>query len=223
MSYGALLTDQNGVPFYIDGTRPLTLVNKVVINFTGSTGQVQSRDLYNNDGVPRFVFIQSNNSNVNSAEWLVLENGIWKLYSTIGTKTVTVYIFGYANQPLPASGWGIAIWDASGNCILTNESKVLKNVTKLGDISNPNNSGYTINTTLGGGWAVAPTFTGILTAVDNSSGQPRPIVIPFYSSAYFDGANTVLNSHARYSTTGISSPSYSNARNNLVAINVSGY
>ncbi|MDQ1226451.1 hypothetical protein QE443_002612 [Pantoea ananatis] len=32
MSFGALLTDSQGVPFYIDGTRPLTLVNKVVFS-----------------------------------------------------------------------------------------------------------------------------------------------------------------------------------------------
>jgi len=91
MGYGALLTDAQGVPFYIDGTRPLTLINNFVINVPGdNSGTVYSQDLYNNDGAVRFVFLQSNSSNAFSAEWLQLDNNVWRFYSSRIAKTVTV-------------------------------------------------------------------------------------------------------------------------------------
>lgn len=184
MGYGALLTDEQGVPFYIDGTRPLTLINKLTFNVNNS-GTVNTLDLYQNDGAVRFVFIQSNGSDIYKSEWLQLDGNTWRLYATSGTRTVTVFIFGYANQIPPA--WGIAIWDASGNCILTNESKVLRDVTQLGDVTNANASGYLYTGTLGGSWAIAPAYTGLFSGVDNSTGQPRPVNIPFYGSAYTCG------------------------------------
>ena len=222
MGYGALLTDAQGVPFYIDGTRPLTLINKIVINVPGdNSGTVYSQDLYNNDGAVRFVFLQSNSSSAFSAEWLQLENNVWRFYSSRTAKTVTVFIFGYANQPVPA--WGVAIYDATGACILTNESKVLRDVRQVGDVTNDAASGYKIDTTVSGSWAVAPVFTGILNGVDNSTGQPRPIVAYFYSSAYFDGANTRITSHADRSTAGLTSATYSNARNTITYVNTARY
>ena len=220
MAYGALLTDEQGVAFFVDGTRPLTLINKITINVPGASG-VTSQVLYANDGAVRYVFVQSNSSNVYAAEWMEMVGGNWVLYTTGGSRTVTVYIFGYANQPVPA--WGIAIWDASGNCILTNESKVLREVTSLGDVTNPNASGNNYSGTLGGNWAVACAFTGALNAVDNSTGQPRPIVINFYSSAYYNGSQTLISSHSNGSTAGTSSPVYTNMRNTLTAINVARY
>jgi len=224
MAYGAMLTDQMGVPFYIDGTRPLTLISRITINVPGdNNGTVYSQALYNNDGAVRFTFMQSNNSSSISAEWLQLDNNVWTFYSTRSTKTVTVFIFGYANQPLPASGWGIAIWDANGNCILTNESKVLREVTPLGNVTDDNSSGYKLSTTLSGSWAIAPNYTGILNAVDNSTGQPRPVVLQFYASAYNNGTSTLINSHSHGSTAGISNPTYTNARNTITAINVARY
>lgn len=222
MAFGAMLTDQQGVPFYIDGTMPLTLINRIVINVPGdNSGTVYTQPLYANDGAVRFVFMQSNNSNTGSAEWMQLDNNVWTFYSTRSSKTVTIFIFGYAYQPVPS--WGIAIYDGAGNCVLTNESKVLKGVTKIGDVTNASASGYNINTTLGGSWAVAPAFTGILTAVDNSTGQPRPVVIWYWASAYFNGSSTQISSHTHGSGAGVQNPSYSNARNALTVIDVNKY
>lgn len=222
MGYGALLADAQGVPFYIDGTRPLTLINKVVINVPGdNSGTVYSQDLYSNDGAVRFVFIQSNSGISTSAEWLMLENGVWRFYSSRTAKTVTVFIFGYALQPVPA--WGVAIYDSSGSCILTNESKVLRDVRQNGDVTSDAASGYKIDITVSGSWAVAPAFTGLLSAVDNSTGQPRPIVVYYYSNAYFDGVNTRITSHADRSAAGITGASYSNARNALTYVDTSRY
>lgn len=222
MGFGALLTDQQGVPFYIDGTRPLTLVNKFVIAVPGdNNGTIYSQQLYANDGAVRFVFMQSDSNNMAAAEWMQIDNNVWTFYATRTARNVTVYVFGYANQPVPA--WGIAIWDASRNCILTNESKVLRDVTQLGDVTDPNASGYLLNTTLSGSWAIAPAYTGILNAVDNSTGQPRPVVLRYYGNAYYNGSTTKISSHSHGSTAGVSSASYSNARNTLIAVNVARY
>lgn len=222
MGFGALLTDQQGVPFYIDGTRPLTLINKIVINVPASSGgTVYSQAVYNNDGAVRFVFMQSNSSESTAAEWLQLDNNVWTFYATLRPRTVTLFVFGYANQPVPA--WGIAIWDASGDCILTNESKVLRDVTQLGDVTNDNASGYKLSATLSGSWAVAPAMTGILNAVDNSTGQPRPVVILLWANAFFDGSNTVISTHSNGSSAGVSSAVYTSARNILTAVNTSRY
>lgn len=220
MSYGALLTDEQGVPFYIDGTRPLTLISKIAVSIPSSSG-VFSRDLYANDGQVRFVFIQSNSSDGAKAEWLQMESGVWRLYASGGSRTVTVYIFGYANQPVPA--WGIAIWDANGNCILTNESKVLKDVVQLGDISSDSTSGYRISNTRSGSWAIAPTYTGVFNGVDNSTGQPRPVVNTYYASAYYNGSSTVISSHTNGSLAGTTGGTYTNARNTITAVNVANY
>lgn len=222
MGFGALLTDQQGVPFYIDGTRPLTLINKFVIKVPGdNNGTVYSQQLYTNDGAVRFVFMQSDSGNTAAAEWMQIDNNVWTFYATRTARNVTVYVFGYANQPVPT--WGIAIWDASGNCILTNESKVLRDVTQLGDVTNPNASGYLLNTTLSGNWAVAPAFTGIISAVDNSTGQPRPVVIWYWGNAYYNGSTTLISSHTHGSASGVTGASYSNARNTLTAVNVARY
>ncbi|MDI6536318.1 hypothetical protein QMA77_05125 [Pantoea ananatis] len=224
MSFGALLTDSQGVPFYIDGTRPLTLVNKVVFSVP-SPGGLRSIDLYPNDGVIRFVFIQDNaGTTSNYCSWLQMDSNTWRLYMNYQAGTsVTVFIFGYANQPVPA--WGVAIWDAQNNCILTNESKVLRDVTSLGDQSSDTNSGFRFTGTLAGSWAVAPFWSGLFTGVDNSTGQARPVSATFYLAAHFNGSQTFLRSGIGQGSVdgNVSNPSYSNSRCLLTCINVDKY
>lgn len=217
--YGAMLTDSQGVPFYVGGTRPLTLLSKTTYSIPGSSS-TNSWNLYQNDGAVRFTFIQSNGSDATKAEWLQLDAGIWKLYATGGTRNVTVYIFGYKTQPVPK--WGVAIYNESGECILTNESKVLKDVREFGNPASDSQSGYNIDVSLSGSWAVAPTYTGIFAGVDNSTGQPRPIVIVFYAAAVVSGGNTKITSHTAGSGAGTGG-SYANARNTITAIDVSKY
>lgn len=225
MSFGAMLTDAQGVPFYIDGTRPLTLINKVTYTVPAGGG-LGSIDLYQNDGVMRFVFLQDNGPATGTGcSWLQLDNGVWRLYvnGTSGTLT-TAYIFGYANQPVPE--WGIALFDAQNNCILTNESKVLKDIQVFGDQSNNNTSGYLYSGTINGSWAVSPYFSGIFSGVVNAGGQLRPVSAFYYLAAHYNGTQTVLKSGIGQggSPDGtVQSPSYVNSRCLLTAINVAGY
>lgn len=65
MSYGAMLTDSAGVPFYIGDTMPLTLLEKRVLSVPAASGSGAVINLFNNDGVIRFVFVNSNGAQGN--------------------------------------------------------------------------------------------------------------------------------------------------------------
>jgi len=226
MSYGGLLADGTGVPFYIADTMPITLLEKRVLNVPAASGNGSIQDLFANDGVIRFVFVNSNGAQGanDTCEALILNQTAnrWQLWCRGGSRTVNVFIFGYQFQPIPA--WGIQFNDAQGRCILTNETKVLKDVQNLGDSNDPNNSGYVMNTTLAGQWAVAPVYTGYFSGVNNSTGQPIPVVAQFCSSARFNGSTTQITSGYQGNIdASTSNATYSNYRNRITAINVSRY
>lgn len=225
MGYGALLADANGVPFYIENTSPLSLIEKRVIGIPGNGGGDFRTLLFNNDGAIRFVFVNSGSpqGDGTACQALLLNNdNNWYLRSNSPGQTVNVYIFGYQFQPVPA--WGIQINDAQGRCILTNETKVLRDVQAIGNPADPNNSGFVLNTTLGGNWAIAPAMTGYFAGVINQGNQPRPVVASYYSDARFNGSTTQIRSgFIGNIESGVSNATYSNYRNRLTAINVSRY
>lgn len=220
MSYGALLTDANGVPFYIEDTMPLSLIEKR--NITASTGLI---DLFTSDGSVRYVFVYSNapqGGGLVTCEALEVSGNVWRLRVAGPTRTLSIFIFGYQFQPIPT--WGIQINDAQGRCILTNETKVLRDVQSIGDSSNPNNSGYVMNQTLNGEWAIAPVYTGYFTGVINQSNMPRPVVAQFASSARFNGSTTqIASGYIGNVDSSAVSVTYSNYRNRITAINVARY
>lgn len=226
MAFGALLADASGVPFYIADTMPLSLLEKRVLSVPAVSGNGSVQDLFANDGVIRFVFVNSNGAqNTNdTCEALVLNqtNNRWELHCRGGARTVNAFIFGYQFQPIPA--WGIQINDSQGRCILTNETKVLRDVQNVGDSTNANNSGYLINTNLSGQWAIAPVFTGYFAGVNNSSGQPMPVVAQYCSSARYNGSTTQIVSGFLGNIDGsASNATWYNYRNRITAINVARY
>ena len=220
MAYGALLTDANGVPFYIGDTMPITLIEKRTV--TASVGLL---DLFTSDGSVRYVFVNSNTpqgGGLVTCEALEVSGNAWRLRLAGPTRAINIYIFGYQYQPIPS--WGIQINDEQGRCILTNETKVLRDVQNIGDSTNPNNSGYVLNTTLNGQWAVAPVYTGYFSGVNNSTGQPIPVVAQFASSARFNGSTTqVANGYIGNVDGSASNATWYNYRNRLTAINVARY
>lgn len=225
MAYGTLLTDGVGVPFYIADTMPITLLEKRVVTVGPSSGGGGLLDLYSNDGAIRFVFVSSNGaqgSNKDTCEALELSGGVWRLRYAGAARQISIYIFGYQFQPVPA--WGIQINDAQGRCILTNETKVLRDVQNLGDSSVATSSGYQFSTTLSGEWAVAPAYTGYFAGVNNSSGQPIPIVAQFACSARFNGSTTqIASGYIGNLDSNASNATWSNYRNRITAINVARY
>lgn len=220
MAFGAILTDANGVPFYIGDTMPLTLLEKRTI--TAGAGLF---DLFTGDGSPRYVFVNSNGAqgtSLSTCEALEISGNLWRLRTAGAVRQINIFIFGYQFQPIPA--WGIQINDAQGRCILTNETKVLRDVQNLGDSTVATSSGYQFSTTLTGQWAVAPVYTGYFSGVNNSSGQPIPIIAQFASSARFNGSTTQVASGYIGTVDGsASNPSYTNYRNRITAINVARY
>jgi hypothetical protein len=226
MAYGAMLTDSAGIPFYIGETMPLTLLEKRVLNVPAVSGSGTVINLFNNDGAIRFIFTNSNASQGNglsTSEALELSGGVWSLRSAGPARNVNVYIFGYQFQPVP--GWGIQINDSQGRCILTNETKVLRDVQKLGDEGADSGSGLNANFTLSGEWAVAPVYTGNYTGTVSQGGQVYPVVAQYASSARFNGSNTQITSGyiGNLNTGGGGTGTLTNYRNRLVAVNVQRY
>lgn len=226
MAYGAMLTDSAGIPFYIGDTMPLTLLEKRVLNVPAVSGSGTVINLFNNDGAIRFIFTNSNASQGNglsTCEALELSGGVWSLRCAGPARTVNVYIFGYQFQPVPA--WGIQINDSQGRCILTNETKVLGDVQKLGDEGTDAGSGLNTNFTLSGEWAVAPVYTGNYTGTVSQGGQVYPVVAQYASSARFNGSNTQITSGyiGNLNTGGGGTGTLTNYRNRLVAVNVQRY
>lgn len=114
---------------------------------------------------------------------------------------------------------GMAIWDAAGKLVLTNESRVLSDLQTIGTPGA--NGGINIDQTLSGPWAVAPAQLGQSIVVNNSTRPPTIYTINAYSACRFDGANTRINAgdlhwhrlSGRVTNTGIS----------LTAINTAAY
>ncbi|WIL43124.1 hypothetical protein QPJ96_06110 [Pantoea agglomerans] len=226
MSYGAMLTDSAGIPFYIGDTMPLTLLEKRVLSVGSASGSGAVINLFNNDGTIRFVFVNSNGAQGNAqstCEALELSGGVWSLRCAGAARTVNVFIFGYQFQPVPA--WGIQINDAQGRCILTNETKVLRDVQKLGNEGSDADSGFQANFTLNGEWAVAPAYTGSYVGTVSQGGQVYPVVAQYASSARFNGSTTQITSGyiGNLNTGGGGSGTLTNYRNRLVAVNIQRY
>lgn len=226
MSYGAMLTDSAGIPFYIGDTMPLTLLEKRVLSVGSASGSGAVINLFNNDGTIRFVFVNSNGAQGNAqstCEALELSGGVWSLRCAGAARTVNVYIFGYQFQPVPA--WGIQINDSQGRCILTNETKVLRDVQKLGNEGSDADSGFQANFTLNGEWAVAPAYTGSYVGTVSQGGQVYPVVAQYASSARFNGSTTQITSGyiGNLNTGGGGSGTLTNYRNRLVAVNIQRY
>lgn len=218
--YGAYLTDQQGNPYYILDTMPLCLISKQSFTRTASNGVI---DIHDNDSVFRMVFCRSNIAGVSFYYALNTTTGKYAIFSSgPGTYTIDVYVFGYQYQTPPT--FGIAIWDAAGRCVMTNETKVMRGVEVVGNQTVESNSGYNVNTTLAGDWAVAPDVMGYFTGVINQGGQVYPVRAVAYTSACKSGNNTVIKSEfVGDSGSGASNVQFINHRNTIKAINVSMY
>jgi hypothetical protein len=88
--------------------------------------------------------------------------------------TGTAYVYFFSIFPQTKPDYGLAVWDASGTLILTNETRTLSDVVTLGTAGVDASSGYNINTTLAGKWACMPAMLGLITGVISAGGQPSP-------------------------------------------------
>ncbi len=223
MAFGAMLSDTEGNPFYIDDTMPLCLISKQQLTLDTSGGTWSSASIHANDGSIRFVFWDSPNSDTYAYYQLNKTTNTWQIAAaskTASVFTVNVYIFGYKYQTPPK--WGMAIWDANKNCIITNETKVLRGVTPVGT-EGSESSGYNIDTNLVGRWAIAPVLTGMVAGVINS-GVIRPWSATYYGSSYFNGSVTRIRSVPTDTASGgVQNITYYNTRTRIMAVDISRY
>lgn len=221
-NYGAFLTDQQGNPYYVLDTLPLCLIEKKTFNITGGRG---ISVIHPNDSTFRLVFCRTNVAGSSFSYYLdTVTTGNYVVDSRGAASgfTLDVYVFGYQYQTPPK--YGIAIWDAAGRCVITNETKVLRGAEVVGNQADPNASGYNATATLVGEWAVAPDVMGSFNGVINQGGQVYPIQAIAYTSAYKSGSSTVMKSEfVGDSGSGASNVQFYNRRNTIKAINVSMY
>lgn len=225
--FGAMLTDSAGVPFYIMDTLPISLIDHRVYSIGGGGSGSKVADLYGSNQM-YFTFVNCIYGDVErdtNAENIFFNpsTGIFELWASGAARTIHVYIFGFKYQ-IP-SGYGLQVNDDQGRCVITHDTKVLKNVQKLGDQNNPQASGMNLRADLAGNWAIAPADMGYFAGVINQAGQPMPIVSRYVSSARFDGSTTRVrvgifgNTSAGSGATGTTT----NYRTTLTAVDVNNY
>ncbi|MFD2022208.1 hypothetical protein ACFSKS_27355 [Pseudocitrobacter faecalis] len=83
----------------------------------------------------------------------------------------------------------MAIWDANGKCILTNETRILTDLTQIGVPGGSANNGVNINYTMAGKYAIVPQAAGYRVAVSSSGTLQTPIGM----CCYYNGTNTLIS------------------------------
>lgn len=132
--------------------------------------------------------------------------------------TLTAYIFAIFPQTLPE--WGMAIWDASGKLVLTNESRVLSDLVTIGTPGN--NGGINIDQTLSGSYAVCPGILGATLIQVMVQGQPQVIAATAYTGCRFNGSSSRISAASSSNASG-SVVGNTNNGNTIIAIKTDAY
>lgn len=222
--YGAILTDQNGNLWSTPQTTPMSLVQKTSVNVNArSYGTV----LPVNNNSPFMVCAHSDTFGV--CFYIRFVNGSFTFVAEMAEAVqgnignITIYSFGYViPQPVPA--WGIAIWNEQGQCILTNETKLIPPPVGYGTVGDPNNTGLRVDVTIPGKWAVIPKLTGNIVGVINSGGVIRPFSSDYMATAQYNGSTTRIYSAANRQASGqVQNISYPNTNDPVFAMDVSRF
>ncbi|MBU4683253.1 hypothetical protein KC222_14665 [Cedecea davisae] len=184
MSWGMLLTTNDGNTFITDESTPISLLGRysssgsrsVTINITVNTDDiVLPFCVSTGDTFFSYSLIGSSLSVTASSNT-----------SDEAVFTFTCYVFTTREQPLPR--WGMAIWDKNGKCILTNETRVLTDIVTIGT-KGASPSGLTLSDTRPGKWAILPELSGFYIGVY----QQRPFQIGVGFAAKYDGSTTKIH------------------------------
>ncbi|WP_414146872.1 hypothetical protein ACMGGR_11250 [Erwinia sp. BNK-24-b] len=223
-TWGAMLTDSAGVPFYIDDTMPLCLISAQTYTMNLNGGTVTSQEIHPNDGAVRFVFVNSPDDNVYFWYTFDSSTSTWRIYASCkgaSTFRLNVYIFGYQYQTPPK--WGVAIWDAQGRCVITNETRVLRGINPVG-MEGADSAGFNTDVTMSGNFAVAPSILGALTGTVSAGGQVRPYAANYYTSAYFNGSTTRIRAiPADTASEGLQNATYTNFKTRVLSADMGKY
>lgn len=220
--YGVMLSLDNGNPFITPDSTPMTLYTKTAVasTFNGDFNNASSAvNIVNHKaGV---VFART------SAPAMITATKSGNLFTVAASNyrrsAFTLECYFFAIVPLSAPQWGIAIWDAAGTLVLTNESKVM---TDLATVGTPGaaTGGVNIDTIWAGKWAVNPMWLGSVLIHAGSAPGGQPIIqnVNVGTGCFDDSGGT----HFRGQTSTTASGSTIGTTNSgivLTAINVSAY
>lgn len=223
--FGILLSVGSGQPFITPVSVPMSMKSKVVANSSSVSGGSQSAVIsipWDNTW-PAMIFVRSNVAG--TILGTSKKNGV---LSASGANisgnafTLTAYFFGIFPQSAPA--WGLCVWDAAGNVVLSNETRVLSDLVTVGDPSIASQSGVGMDITLGGAYAVCPVIHGSTLFQNTNAGTGQPIIVNVEgrTSAAFNGSTTRFTA-APTQYPGGNPVGYTDTRCTLVAINTSAY
>ncbi|MEX3021478.1 hypothetical protein AB4K05_17955 [Kluyvera sp. STS39-E] len=219
MSYGILLATSSGEVWVSPESIPLALLAKksvTISNPSAVTSVTQSYDV--NQPIIPFVY-----TTAEGALWANISNGVCTVsltHAVAGTR-MDVYFFSIFPQPLPE--YGLAIWDANEVCILTNETKTLADLVKVGGSGTASDNGINTNTLKAGKWGCIPEYLGIAVGVINDP-YPRPWQSNIRVIARREGTGTRIIAYSDAgSSTGVSNVSFTNGHGNVVVTQVDMY
>ncbi|QBQ80873.1 hypothetical protein MM01_00038 [Escherichia phage vB_EcoS_MM01] len=191
--YGAII-DVNGNPFITPASTPFCLYRKYTFQSSGdSAAHSVTQYLPFNSSYPVSVFIKTSapGQGVAVIAYNITEGPNAGTIYINGTNyagqsfTLTAYVFAIFPQNLP--DWGMAIWDAKGDLVLTNESKVLS------DLFTVNGRGIDIDSTYQGSVAVCPAALGALNVYQVQNGQQIIRSATAGVSCRYNGSTTRIN------------------------------
>ncbi|WP_241164535.1 hypothetical protein [Citrobacter freundii] len=213
--YGALISLPNGNPFITPDSTPMTLYRKVTVNSTlASDFNSATASVVINGQKGGIVFARTSAAAKISAS----KNGNTFSVSASNYRSSSFVLEAYffAIYPLTLPAWGVAIWDAEGTLVLTNESRVLSDLTTIGS-PGAAMGGLNIDTYMAGKWAVNPMGLGsvLLHAGSAPGGQPIIQPVDVGTGCFNEGAGTRIK--------GLSSVGTTNSGIVITAINTAAY
>lgn len=188
--YGALISLPNGNPFITPDSTPMTLYRKVTVNSTlASDFNSATASVVINGQKGGIVFSRTSAAAKISAS----KNGNTFSVSASNYRGSSFVLEAYffAIYPLTLPAWGVAIWDAEGTLVLTNESRVLSDLTTIGS-PGAVTGGLNIDTYMSGKWAVNPMGLGsvLLHAGSAPGGQPIIQSVDVGTGCFNEGSGT---------------------------------
>ncbi|WP_034913070.1 hypothetical protein [Erwinia sp. 9145] len=214
-NYGVYLTTTDGRPFITPDSMPMNLLTKV----TASGNGMASATINIDSGAINLPFIISDA--LAYASYSMSGNTMTLTAHTTddngGAVNMEAYVFSVKEPALPK--WGVAIWNAQGRCILTNETRVLRDIKTIGTKGGTGSAGTSINQTIAGKWAILPEIAGVMSGVFQQ--RPISIVQPFFSR-YINGSSQISSIMASTPPTGTQG-TLTSTLNSVKAINAALY